>query len=120
MLQLEELRAGLREQLSWGDSSEGQVFGPLHPASRGLFSAPSNPCFQGTFLLDLNTLGMAGLHPSLLTKAVFGALQGAGCPSVGEEPACKHHGICLLLLALWLSAGTQLLFPHPLPSFGGT
>lgn len=121
----------LEEQLSWSNSSEGQVFSPLHPASRGqkLFSAPNNPCFKGIFLLDLSTLGMAGLRSSLIAKAVFGALRGAGCHAPGQwrDPwAAISMQIAQDLFALasflglcWHTAAV-LLCPHPLPSFGGT
>lgn len=81
-----------------------------------LYSAPSTPCLEGTFLFDLNTLGVAGLHPSLIARAVLvlSKVQDAKLPVSGEtlglKPACKSHGICLLLLAFWVYAGTQLLF----------
>lgn len=118
----------LGEQLSWDSSSKGQVFSPLHPASRGqkLFPAPSNPCFEGTSLLDLNTLGVSGLHHLrwprlyLVLSKVQDAKLPVGGETLGLKPACKS-GICLLLPAFCVCAGTQLLLcPHALPSFGGT
>lgn len=115
MLQPEELQG---EQQCWGDSSKGQIFSPFHPASRGLklFSVPNNPCFEGTFLLDLNSLGMAGLHASLIAKAVFGALQGAECqaPSWWRDPwaeaSMQIPQDLFAVVASWVCAGTQLLF----------
>lgn len=113
VLQPEELRG---EQQCWGNSSKGQIFSPLHPASRGqkLFSAPNNPCFEGTFLLDLNSL--AGLCASLIAKAVFGALQGAECqaPSWWRDPwaeaSMQIPQDLFAVVASWVCAGTQLLF----------
>lgn len=115
MLQLEELRG---EQQCKGNSSKGQIFSPFHPASRGqkLFSAPNSPYFEGTFLLDLNSLGMAGLRASLIAKAVFGALQGAECqaPSWWRDPwaeaSMQIPQDLFAVVASWDCAGTQLLF----------
>lgn len=111
MLQPEELWG---EQLSWGDSSKGQIFSPFRPASRGqkLFSVPNNPCFEGIFLLDLNTLGMAEVCPSLIAKSAFGALQGAGCkaPSQWRDPwaeaSMQIPQDLFAIAASWVCAGT--------------
>lgn len=59
---------------------------------------------------------MTGLRPSLITKAVFGALRGAGCqaPSQWKDPWAEYSMQItrdLFTLASFLGlSGTQLLF----------